>query len=93
MRPCEFVIGMELMRRNTEPDVSGGSTDLYSDSSAELMDFLGMLYFIIEVLRTDETLGDELSMYDSISTNVSDDESTAARGPVPDGCHSEGQAS
>jgi hypothetical protein len=93
MRPCEISIGIKLIRRNTEPDVSGGSTDLYSDSSAELMDFLGMLYFIIEVLRTDETLGDELSMYDSTSTNGSDDESTTARGPLPDGSDAKGQAS
>ncbi|KIR40871.1 hypothetical protein I313_03527 [Cryptococcus deuterogattii Ram5] len=34
--------------------------DPYDDHSAELMDLLAMLYFIVEVLRTDETFGDEL---------------------------------
>ncbi|WVQ82395.1 hypothetical protein IAT38_004523 [Cryptococcus sp. DSM 104549] len=34
--------------------------DPYDDNSAELMDLLGMLYFIVEVFRTDETFGDEL---------------------------------
>ncbi|WVQ99208.1 hypothetical protein IAU59_006340 [Kwoniella sp. CBS 9459] len=34
--------------------------DPYDDRSAELMDLLGMLYFIVEVFRTDETFGDEL---------------------------------
>ena len=33
-----------------------------TDRSAELMDILGMLYFIVEVYRTDDTFGDELSM-------------------------------
>lgn len=27
----------------------------------EIQDLLGMLYFVIEVLRTDESFGDELS--------------------------------
>ncbi|OXB40175.1 hypothetical protein J007_00005 [Cryptococcus neoformans] len=34
--------------------------DPYDDHSAELMDLLAMLYFIVEVLRTDDTFGDEL---------------------------------
>ncbi|WVF71683.1 hypothetical protein IAT40_006491 [Kwoniella sp. CBS 6097] len=34
--------------------------DPYDDRSAELMDLIGMLYFIVEVFRTDETFGDEL---------------------------------
>ncbi|OCF42790.1 hypothetical protein I317_03392 [Kwoniella heveanensis CBS 569] len=34
--------------------------DPYDDRSAELMDLVGMLYFIVEVFRTDETFGDEL---------------------------------
>ncbi|WVQ88647.1 hypothetical protein IAS59_002384 [Cryptococcus gattii] len=33
----------------------------YSISAAELMDLLAMLYFIVEVLRTDDTFGDELN--------------------------------
>ncbi|WVO22383.1 uncharacterized protein IAS62_003713 [Cryptococcus decagattii] len=35
--------------------------DPYDDHSAELMDLLAMLYFIVEVLRTDDTFGDELN--------------------------------
>ncbi|ODO08260.1 hypothetical protein I350_03850 [Cryptococcus amylolentus CBS 6273] len=34
--------------------------DPYDDHSAELMDLLAMLYFVVEVLRTDDTFGDEL---------------------------------
>lgn len=37
------------------------SVDPYDDHSAELMDLLAILYFVIEVCRTDETFGDELS--------------------------------
>jgi hypothetical protein len=37
------------------------SVDPYDDRSAEFMDLLAMLYFVIEVCRTDETFGDELS--------------------------------
>jgi hypothetical protein len=35
--------------------------DVYNEGSAELMDLLAMLYFIVEVHRSDETFGDELS--------------------------------
>jgi len=41
------------------------SVDPYDDRSAELMDLLGMLYFVIEVFRTDETFGEELSESDN----------------------------
>nr|ODN97858.1 hypothetical protein L204_03283 [Cryptococcus depauperatus CBS 7855] len=34
--------------------------DPYDDHSAEFMDLIAMLYFIVEVLRTDDTFGDEL---------------------------------
>jgi hypothetical protein len=33
----------------------------YDERAEELMDLVGMLYFIVEVFRTDETFGDELS--------------------------------
>lgn len=35
--------------------------DMYDERSAELMDVLAMLYFVVEVFRTDDTFGDELS--------------------------------
>jgi hypothetical protein len=38
--------------------------DMYDERSAELMDVLAMLYFVVEVFRTDDTFGDELSEYD-----------------------------
>jgi len=34
---------------------------MYDERSAELMDVLAMLYFVVEVFRTDDTFGDELS--------------------------------
>jgi hypothetical protein len=37
------------------------AVDPYDDRSAEFMDLLAMLYFVIEVCRTDDTFGDELS--------------------------------
>ena len=37
------------------------SIDPYDDRSAEFHDVLGMLYFVIEVFRNDETFGDDLS--------------------------------
>lgn len=40
------------------------SMDPYDAHSAELMDVLAMLYFIVEVFRTDETFGDELMAMD-----------------------------
>ncbi|WRT66139.1 uncharacterized protein IL334_003092 [Kwoniella shivajii] len=42
------------------PGTVPAQVDPYDDRSAELMDLLGMLYFIVEVFRTDETFGDEL---------------------------------
>jgi hypothetical protein len=39
------------------------TVDPYDDRSAEFMDLLAMLYFVIEVSRTDETFGDELSKF------------------------------
>lgn len=35
--------------------------DPYDDRSAELMDVLAMLYFMVEVFRSDEDFGEELS--------------------------------
>jgi hypothetical protein len=35
--------------------------DPYDVQSAELMDVLAMLYFMVEVFKDDETFGDELS--------------------------------
>lgn len=40
------------------------SVDPYDVNSAELMDVLAMLYFIVEVFRSDETFGDELMAMD-----------------------------
>ena len=40
--------------------------DPYDDRSGELMDVLAMLYFLVEVFRSDETFGDELSMCSSL---------------------------
>ncbi|WWD17501.1 hypothetical protein CI109_101942 [Kwoniella shandongensis] len=45
---------------NPAPGTVPAQVDPYDDRSAELMDLLGMLYFIVEVFRTDETFGDEL---------------------------------
>ncbi|WWC89537.1 uncharacterized protein L201_004461 [Kwoniella dendrophila CBS 6074] len=42
------------------PGTVPAQVDPYDDRSAELMDLLGMLYFIVEVFRSDETFGDEL---------------------------------
>ncbi|KAK6910328.1 hypothetical protein I203_104360 [Kwoniella mangroviensis CBS 8507] len=42
------------------PGTVPAQVDPYDDRSAELMDLLGMLYFIVEVFRTDEAFGDEL---------------------------------
>ena len=41
----------------------GGYTpgETYDARADEIQDLMGMLYFIIEVFRTDETFGDELS--------------------------------
>ena len=48
-----------------KPSSSGPSVaapgDQYDERSAELMDVLAMLYFVVEVFRGDETFGDELS--------------------------------
>ncbi len=35
--------------------------DPFDIHSSELMDILAMLYFVVEVFRSDETFGDELS--------------------------------
>lgn len=36
--------------------------DPFDAQSAELMDVLAILYFVVEVSRSDETFGDELSV-------------------------------
>lgn len=43
----------------------GGYTpgETYDERADEIQDLLGMLYFIVEVFRTDETFGDELSEF------------------------------
>lgn len=46
---------------------SRADPEIYTGRNAELIDFLAMLYFIVEVFRTDETFGDELSMSRSFS--------------------------
>lgn len=35
----------------------------YDERAQETQDLLGILYFIVEVSRSDETFGDELSEY------------------------------
>lgn len=40
-----------------------GTVDPYDVHSSELMDVLAMLYFVVEVFRSDETFGDELSEF------------------------------
>ncbi|WVR07239.1 hypothetical protein IAU60_004280 [Kwoniella sp. DSM 27419] len=45
---------------NPLPGTTPAQVDPYDDRTAELMDLLGMLYFIVEVFRTDETFGGEL---------------------------------
>jgi len=48
-----------------KPSHSGPSVaapnDQYDERSEELMDVLAMLYFVVEVFRSDDTFGDELS--------------------------------
>jgi hypothetical protein len=61
---------MTIYRDPSEKPVSSSSgsnqgvnpVDPYDDRSAELMDILAMLYFVVEVFRGDESFGDELSM-------------------------------
>lgn len=72
MRHCKFaVMGVLITRDSSEKPYSRSSAaasgavpgEPYDDRAEELMDLLGMLYFTVEVFRTDETFGDELSEY------------------------------
>ena len=38
-----------------------GAAGTFDPRADEIQDLMGMLYFVIEVFRTDETFGDELS--------------------------------
>lgn len=57
---------MLILDSESNPQSAGGGANLalidpYDERSAEFMDVLGMLYFVVEVFRSDETFGDELS--------------------------------
>jgi len=44
----------------------------YDDRALETQDLLGILYFIVEVSRTDETFGDEISESTRFSEELRD---------------------
>jgi hypothetical protein len=44
----------------------------YDDRALETQDLLGILYFIVEVSRTDETFGDEISESNLFSEELRD---------------------
>jgi hypothetical protein len=80
-----------------KPSSSGPSVaapgDQYDERSAELMDVLAMLYFVVEVFRSDETFGDELS--ECKKRDIANDSgylSSITGDTVPNGCEHEGQA-
>lgn len=54
-----------VLDRQSMRERSGSSSlvpvDPYDVHSSELMDVLAMLYFMVEVFRSDDTFGDELS--------------------------------
>lgn len=52
----------------TQAEASINHVDPYNERSAELMDVLAMLYFVIEHFRGDETFGEELSAHQAFST-------------------------
>jgi hypothetical protein len=68
-RGCFLPLLTRLIRDTSEKPLSSSSgsnqgahpVDPYDDRSAELMDVLAMIYFVVEVSRGDETFGDELS--------------------------------
>ncbi len=65
---------------STSSGTSQQHVDPYDDRSAELMDFLGMIYFMVEVFRTDESFGDELSEF-PLSTSAETDSTIVAMSP------------
>jgi len=78
------------------PSSSGPSVaapgDQYDERSAELMDVLAMLYFVVEVFRSDETFGDELSKCSTrYELTASGHYPSFTCHAVPDGREHEGQ--
>lgn len=53
----------------------------YDERTDEIQDLLGMLYFVVEVFRTDETFGDELSEYQKKMRRVHADHPVVAMSP------------
>jgi hypothetical protein len=69
----------DAYERDTSDNPSGGGPrggfvpgEPYDERAQETQDLLGILYFIVEVSRSDDTFGDELSEYLTFHKDVAD---------------------